>query len=84
MTPAAADHLITAARSIEQPHRVAAEVLHGVPQPRAASSQYRPSASAWAYATGGAMAAVALALLGLWWQRVAARLRAVLQGRRIT
>jgi multicomponent Na+:H+ antiporter subunit D len=78
MTPAAADHLITAARSIEQPHRVAAEVLHGVPQPRAASSQYRPSASAWAYATGGAMAAVVLALLGLWWQRVASRLRAVL------
>jgi multicomponent Na+:H+ antiporter subunit D len=78
MTPSVADHLITAAHGIQEPHRTAAQVLHGMQPPHPARSHYTPSASAWAYGTAGAVAAVVVALLGLWWQRTAGRLVRVL------
>jgi multicomponent Na+:H+ antiporter subunit D len=78
MWPAMADHLISAAHGIQHPNRTAAQVLHGISPPHATASHYRPSASAWGYGAAAAVAAVLVAVLGLWWQRLVSGLRPVL------
>lgn len=76
--PGIAGHMLTAAHTFENSAATSAEVLHGIRADQMEITGYSPSAAAWGYGIGCSVLAIAFAAFGLWGQRFATGLRALL------
>lgn len=77
--PDLAAHALRAAQRLHDSAAHAAQVLHGVRPPPRPLPRYEISPAAWVYGGASLSGALLVAAAGLWWQRLPARGRRVVQ-----